>query len=144
MVGERARRRAVSDVRRESAEPSIDQQDAAEPWGTAQFVESMRWAAWVARDHIAPLTFVKIHSKERAGLVLQHRIDTDHVTAHEMVVDGLLDDWEERLVGALATLHARLLTYVTPPLVGTSGRIAPRPLLGVDPARWVNIRATME
>ena len=93
-------------------------------------------------DIIAPTSFVKIHGKKRAGFVLQHRVNADHMTSPEVIVNSPLGNRDESLVRALTTLHARLLAYTTHPLVGASRRIALRTLLGVDPALWVNVGST--
>ncbi len=95
-------------------------------------------------DIVAPPALVKVHGKERAGLVFQHRVYADCVTAPEVLVDGLLRDGNERLVRAFTTLHARLVAYTAHPLVGASRSVTLRTLLGIDPAPWVNVRATAE
>ena len=66
------------------------------------------------------------------------------ILAAQMALDHLVRHWDEGLVRALATLHARLAADPRHPLVGTGRRVA-RPLgLGVLPAHREHVRPARE
>lgn len=78
-----------------------------------------------------PRLFVKINGEKPARFVLQHRIDTHHVTTLEVIQDGLGCHGQEGLVRAFATSHTRLFANAFNPFVGTGGGVTflARPLV---------------
>ena len=95
-------------------------------------------------DVVSPRLLVEVGRQEPACVVLEERIDPDHVTTLEMVEDHLIAHGDERLIRALAALDARLLADAAHPLVRAGGRVALSIRAGVDPQLGEDVVAPAE
>lgn len=91
----------------------------------------------------APLGIVEVHRQEVATVVLQQGIDADGVAAGEVVVEGLIGQWDQQPMMAIGALDPRLLADARTPFVSTRGRIAGLARFAF-PAHRVDVRATAE
>lgn len=70
---------------------------------------------------ITPVSFIKVHSKEIAGIVLEQWIDANRMFTGQVTVDHLIGKRACQTLVAIATLDTWLLADTDSPFVGTSG-----------------------
>src|SRR5689334_10913488 len=69
-------------------------------------------------DHVfLPIALVEIRRQEPAGLVLEEGVDADDVASPQMILDDLIPNRDERLIGALSAPDPRLLADPLYPLI---------------------------
>jgi hypothetical protein len=73
---------------------------------------------------VDPLSLVEIDGEQPAHLVLEQRINADHVSALQVIEDDLISYRQKGLMWALAALHAGLFAHAAHPLIRTRGRIS--------------------
>jgi hypothetical protein len=87
---------------------------------------------------------IEVGRQEPAGIVLDERIDPDHVTALEVIEHHLVADRDERLIRTFAALDPWLLADAPHPLVGTGGRVSLASRARVDPEPWEHVVTATE
>jgi len=80
-----------------------------------------------------PVSLVEVHGKQPTGLVFEERIDTNDMSALEMIEKHLWGDRDEGLMGTVPALDSRLLADPRNPLVRTDRGVAARLLSGIVP-----------
>ena len=131
--------------RHRSVEEEPDVCSVARPGALDREVDTLSPACFDEGAHVLPpLCLVEVHGEKPASLILQHRVDPDHVVSFEMIVDGLLGHRDERLVRTLATLDATFVAQAADPFIAACWRVALRALLGVDPALGIDVGPATE
>ena len=93
---------------------------------------------------LAPGLPVEVHGQEPAGVVLEQRVEPQHVAALQVTEELGVVERQERLVRAFTAADPRLLTHAAHPLVCARGCVAPLPGPAVLPAARKDIRPTPE